>query len=104
MSKKKTVTPKSPEAKACYANGAKVFILCFAFAGPGQILEGEVKYHKATTYPVLSENGKITGNEIQFDYLIHTARGEFDVPQICVYPSFFEAAKEFGKMFVLLLK
>ena len=62
-------------------------------------LEGEVKYSESTTYPVLSENGKITSNETMFDYLIHTAKGDFEVPQGECYPNYTEAAKQFAKAF-----
>jgi hypothetical protein len=105
MSKvKSTPKPKAIEPKARYNNGNKVFINCYAFAGLGMILEGEVRRSDSQKYPVLSENGKIIGNSTHFTYIINTAKGEFEVGQDEVYPSYLEAAKVFGKAFLYLLK
>jgi hypothetical protein len=104
MSKVKKAAPKTVAAAPRYSNGNHVFILCYAFAGPGQILEGEVKWKETMEYPVLTENGKISGSETHYSYLIKTAKGEFEVGETSVYPSYVEAAKEFSKNFVTLLK
>lgn len=104
MSTKKKAVTKTPEPKARYENGNRVFILCYVFSGPGLILEGEVTRSDSFKHPIKSENGKIIGNEIFFSYIIQTAKGAFEVNQFQVYPSFFEAAKVFAKSFLTLLK
>lgn len=101
--KKKTIV-KTESPKARYANGNKVFIICFAFAGSGLILEGEVSRVDSAQHPILSDSGKITGGKTFFSYIVYTAKGAFEVTQLHVYPSYLEAAKEFGKVFVHMLK
>jgi hypothetical protein len=101
--KKKTVA-KATEPKARYENGNRVFICCYVFSGPGLILEGEVRRSDAIKHPMISDNGKIVGSETFFSYIINTAKGEFEVHESNVYPSFFEAAKVFAKSFLVLLK
>ena len=101
----KKKTPSKPaEVKARYSNGSKIFIICFAFAGSGIILEGEVKYSTGTTYPMLADNGKITGNRTNYNYLIRTAKGDFDLPEASIYPNYTQAAIQFAQSFVLYLK
>jgi hypothetical protein len=68
------------------------------------ILEGEVVRVETAKCPVTNDNGKIVGTETFYSYLIRTAKGDFDVNQYAVYPSYFEAAKVFAKSFLTLLK
>jgi hypothetical protein len=90
--------------KARYSNGNKVFILCYAFAGPGLILEGEIGLVTTADYPVVNEYGKTTGKQTDYSYLVQTDHGIFDKIEGEVYPSFVEAAKIFAKAFLKPLK
>jgi len=101
-SKKKVTKPV--EAKARYNNGNKVFIISWAFTQTGQIFEGEVRRVITTKDPIISENGRITGSQTLYSYLLYTQRGELEVPQDSIYPSFVEAAKVFAKGFLFSLK
>jgi hypothetical protein len=101
----KTKKPSSPTVpKARYSNGNKVFILCYAFAGPGLILEGEIGLVDTVDYPIVNEYGKVTGKQIDFSYFVQTAHGTFDVLEKEAYPSYVEAAKVFAKAFLKPLK
>src|ERR1700742_2869814 len=102
MIKKKTVSQTEPKPR--YNNGNKVFICNYAFSGPGLILEGEVRRSDSQKYPVLSDNGKIVGNSTHFTYIVNTTKGEFDVGEGEVYPTYSQAAKVFGRGFLYLLK
>jgi|HubBroStandDraft_4_1064222.scaffolds.fasta_scaffold577062_1 hypothetical protein len=100
----KKETKKAAEPKSRYNNGAKVFIICFAFAGPGLILEAEVKQVDSNKYPTLSENGKIVANVTRFSYIVNTCKGEFEVNESEAHPTFQVAANSFAKGFLYLLK
>lgn len=104
MSSKKSKPVATVVPKPKFANGNKVFILCYVFAGPGKILQGEITRSDAYTQPKKSDNGKITSNETFFSYIIATALGVFEVNQWQVYPTYLEAAKVFGENFVEYLK
>lgn len=104
MSTKKKAIVKADQPKPRYTNGTRVFICNYAFAGPGLILEGEVTRVDTIQHPLISENGKITGTETMFSYIIYTAKGTFEETQLRVYPNYTEAAKEFGNLFTQLLK
>jgi hypothetical protein len=99
---KKPSTPAAPKPR--FTNGTKVFICCYAFSGPGKILQGEITRADSYTHPIKSDSGKITGNETFFSYIVSTSMGSFEVHESQCYATYLDAAKEFGKTFVEYLK
>jgi hypothetical protein len=100
--KKKTTTPKAEDSKAKYKNGGKVFLCVYCFAGPGLILEGQIQNVITTEYPKSPESMQRPA-EHKFKYLISTAKGDFEIQEWNVFPSYVEAAKYFGVQFTVNL-
>jgi len=100
---KKKSTPKAPEAKAKYKIGAKVFFILNAYKIQ-EIVEAEIASIKSEEFPEKDNLGKVRGYETIYNYVLDTRKGQLEVSEFDLFPSFQAAANEFAKAFLLLLK
>jgi len=103
-STKKKSTQKVAAPVAKYRLGQKAYYIFYMSTAHQEILEAEVQTVRTFQAPVKDESGKTVRIDTCFQYDIRTGRGNFEVPEYSIYPSFFEVAKEFAKGFLFLLK
>jgi hypothetical protein len=101
-SKKKAVT-KVPLFKPKYKIGGKVFFILNLYK-VDEIVEGEITSIKSEEFPEKDGLGKVRGYSTIFGYVLETRKGQIEVSEFGIFPNYTEAAKEFAKSFLCLLR
>ena len=104
MSTKKKVAPKAAERKPKYNIGQKGFAITYHKGKPEEVWEVEVVSCVAREYEEKDFLGKKTGIGISYSYMGRTGTSVMNLMECEIFHNFGEAAKEFAKAFLFLLK